>query len=255
MCRGKKDARPDHQLVPSVVFSSPEVAVIGLTEHAAVEKHKNVDIYSSSFTCGPLLTLLSILSAARLVCETSPCHQTAVHGVRRICLLHEQHVTRLHSLMPDPFTLRCRPMKASVSDREVKALCKCIVDSKTDKVLGIHLVCPEASEILQAGAPPAGVASAQLLVAAAHITPQQLEASSMRLVHCFLTGVAWLRRALRLPSRRASPRRRWTPQWASIPRQRRSSAPCTSLSGGTRTAASTSRRQYRASSSCLPLVS
>ena len=49
--RNNMDARPDHQLVASVVFSSPEVAVIGLTEQAAVEKHKNVAVFSSSFTC------------------------------------------------------------------------------------------------------------------------------------------------------------------------------------------------------------
>ena len=51
VCRNNPDARPQHQLVPSVVFSSPEVAVIGLTEQAAAEKHKNIAVYSSSFTC------------------------------------------------------------------------------------------------------------------------------------------------------------------------------------------------------------
>ena len=40
-------------------------------------------------------------------------------------------------------------MKASVSSREVKAFCKVIVASDSDKVVGIHMVCPDASEIMQ----------------------------------------------------------------------------------------------------------
>ena len=75
-CRNNPDARPQHHLVPSVVFSSPEVAVIGLTEAAAAEKHKNIAVYSSSFTCARSLATccrepgsLLIDSCIRLACE------------------------------------------------------------------------------------------------------------------------------------------------------------------------------------------
>ena len=37
--------------MPSVVFSSPEVAIVGITEDAAVDQHKNVQIFKSEFTC------------------------------------------------------------------------------------------------------------------------------------------------------------------------------------------------------------
>ena len=45
-------------------------------------------------------------------------------------------------------------MKASVSSRAVKAFCKVIVASDSDKVVGIHMVCPDASEIMQVGRAP-----------------------------------------------------------------------------------------------------
>ncbi len=39
----------DHSLVPSAVFSQPELGTVGLTEAQAREKHKNIDIYKTSF--------------------------------------------------------------------------------------------------------------------------------------------------------------------------------------------------------------
>ena len=40
-------------------------------------------------------------------------------------------------------------LKNSLTDSEEKGFIKVVVDSKTDKVLGIHLVGPEVAEILQ----------------------------------------------------------------------------------------------------------
>jgi pyruvate/2-oxoglutarate dehydrogenase complex dihydrolipoamide dehydrogenase (E3) component len=51
VCRKDKSAIPDFENVASVVFSSPELATVGLSEEAAVEKHKDVDIFTSKFTC------------------------------------------------------------------------------------------------------------------------------------------------------------------------------------------------------------
>ena len=49
-CRGREDAKPDYKSVPSVVFSSPQLAYVGLHEETAVEEVGDVDIYSSVST-------------------------------------------------------------------------------------------------------------------------------------------------------------------------------------------------------------
>lgn len=49
--RGREDdtAIPDHDNVASVVFSSPEVATVGLSEEAARDQFPDVDVFSSEF--------------------------------------------------------------------------------------------------------------------------------------------------------------------------------------------------------------
>lgn len=49
----QQDAKPDYDAIASAVFSSPPIATVGLTEEEAIEQHKNVDIYTSSFKYGP----------------------------------------------------------------------------------------------------------------------------------------------------------------------------------------------------------
>ena len=46
---GKNPRAVDHTLVPSAVFSQPELGTVGLTEAQAREKHKKIDIYKTSF--------------------------------------------------------------------------------------------------------------------------------------------------------------------------------------------------------------
>ncbi len=46
---GGKDVKPDHRLIPTAVFSQPELGTIGLTETAAREQYKKIDIYKTSF--------------------------------------------------------------------------------------------------------------------------------------------------------------------------------------------------------------
>ncbi len=43
----------------------------------------------------------------------------------------------------------CRALRDSLTENEGKGFIKVVVDAKTDKVLGIHLVGPEVAEILQ----------------------------------------------------------------------------------------------------------
>lgn len=44
-----KDVKPEYDAIASVVFSSPQLATVGLSEQQALEKHDNVDIFLSSF--------------------------------------------------------------------------------------------------------------------------------------------------------------------------------------------------------------
>lgn len=41
--------RPDHDCIPTAVFSQPEIGTVGLTETAAAEKHEELEIYKASF--------------------------------------------------------------------------------------------------------------------------------------------------------------------------------------------------------------
>lgn len=51
-------AKPDHTLVPTAVFSTPEIGTVGLTEAKALEQGHSIDVYKSTFrplraTLGP----------------------------------------------------------------------------------------------------------------------------------------------------------------------------------------------------------
>ncbi|MDE2384405.1 MAG: glutathione-disulfide reductase [Alphaproteobacteria bacterium] len=46
---GKAPRAVDHSLVPTAVFSQPELGTVGLTEAQARERHQKVDIYKTSF--------------------------------------------------------------------------------------------------------------------------------------------------------------------------------------------------------------
>ncbi|WP_122679759.1 glutathione-disulfide reductase [Pseudomonas viridiflava] len=47
------------------------------------------------------------------------------------------------------FESRCRPMKLTLTDDQERTLMKLVVDAKTDRVLGCHMVGPDAGEIVQ----------------------------------------------------------------------------------------------------------
>ena len=46
---GGKDVKVDHRLIPTAVFSQPEIGTVGLTEAEARAQFKSIDIYKSSF--------------------------------------------------------------------------------------------------------------------------------------------------------------------------------------------------------------
>ncbi|WP_339446754.1 glutathione-disulfide reductase [Pseudomonas sp. EA_5y_Pfl2_R50] len=81
----------DYKMIPTAVFSLPNIGTVGLTEEEAREAGHDVVVFESRF----------------------------------------------------------RPMKLTLTDCQEKTLMKLVVDGKTDKVLGCHMVGPDAGEIVQ----------------------------------------------------------------------------------------------------------
>ncbi len=87
-----EEYRPvDYKLIPTAVFSLPNIGTVGLTEEEARSAGHRVKLFESRF----------------------------------------------------------RPMKLTLTEGQERTLMKLIVDADTDKVLGCHMVGPEAGEILQ----------------------------------------------------------------------------------------------------------
>jgi len=81
----------DYQMIPTAVFSLPNIGTVGLSEEQSIEAGHKVQIFESSF----------------------------------------------------------RPMKLTLTECQERTLMKLVVDADTDKVLGCHMVGPEAGEIVQ----------------------------------------------------------------------------------------------------------
>jgi glutathione reductase (NADPH) len=81
----------DYKMIPTAVFSLPNIGTVGLTEEEARDAGHDVVIFESRF----------------------------------------------------------RPMKLTLTECQEKTLMKLVVDGKTDKVLGCHMVGPDAGEIVQ----------------------------------------------------------------------------------------------------------
>jgi glutathione reductase (NADPH) len=86
-----KPTKVNHHLVPTAVFSRPEIGTVGVTEDEALAQGHAIDVYKSQF----------------------------------------------------------RPLKHTMSGRDMRAVFKLIADSKTDKVLGCHIFGFDAGEIIQ----------------------------------------------------------------------------------------------------------
>jgi glutathione reductase (NADPH) len=91
---GNKPTIVDHELVPTAVFSTPEIGTVGLPEALARERYAKVDIYRAHF----------------------------------------------------------RPLKHTLSGRDERMLMKLVVDAESDRVLGCHVLGPDAAEIVQVAA-------------------------------------------------------------------------------------------------------
>lgn len=91
---GGKPSAVDHRLIPTAVFSTPEMGTIGLDEAAARAAGHRVTIFRARF----------------------------------------------------------RPMLATLSGSEERTLMKLVVDADSDRVLGLHMLGPDAGEIVQMAA-------------------------------------------------------------------------------------------------------
>ncbi len=88
---GGTEVAMDHSMIPTAVFTTPEMGSAGLTEEEAMSTHTCVDIYAASF----------------------------------------------------------RPMLATLSGRDEQVIIKMIVDGRTDRVLGVHMLGDHAGELAQ----------------------------------------------------------------------------------------------------------
>lgn len=88
---GGTEVATDHAMIPTAVFTTPEMGSAGLTEEQAKATHTCVDIYAASFT----------------------------------------------------------PMLATLSGRDEQVVVKMIVDGRTDRILGIHMLGDHAGELAQ----------------------------------------------------------------------------------------------------------
>lgn len=89
---GGKPWEADHQMIPTAVFSEPEIGTVGLSEAEARTRLGPVDIYKTRF----------------------------------------------------------RPMKYTLSGRDERMLMKLVVQQSTQKVVGCHILGPDAAEMVQA---------------------------------------------------------------------------------------------------------
>lgn len=88
---GGKDVKVDHSIIPTAIFSQPEMGTVGLTEVQARERGE-IDLYKTAF----------------------------------------------------------RGLKNALSGSQERTFMKLVVDAKTDKVLGVHIMGQEAGELIQA---------------------------------------------------------------------------------------------------------
>jgi glutathione reductase (NADPH) len=82
---------PDHETVPTAVFSQPEIGTVGLSEDDAAKSFENLDVYRASF----------------------------------------------------------RPMRNVLAGRDEKMMMKLVVDHDSDRVVGAHVLGPDAGEMAQ----------------------------------------------------------------------------------------------------------
>jgi glutathione reductase (NADPH) len=88
---GKKPRQANITVIPTAVFTTPELGIVGMSEEEARKNYADIDIYSTTF----------------------------------------------------------RPMKVVMANQTTQCFMKIIVDRASDRVLGVHVIGPEAGELIQ----------------------------------------------------------------------------------------------------------
>jgi glutathione reductase (NADPH) len=83
--------KPDHDIVPTAVFSQPEIGTVGLSEDDAARRFDEIEVYRATF----------------------------------------------------------RPMRHTLAGRDEKMLTKLVVDAASRRVVGAHILGPDAGEMAQ----------------------------------------------------------------------------------------------------------
>ncbi len=91
---GDRPWATDYEMIPTAVFTTPEIGTVGLSEADARAQHGEIDLYKARF----------------------------------------------------------RPMKGTLSGREERMLMKLVVEAKGGRVVGCHIVGPDAAEMVQMAA-------------------------------------------------------------------------------------------------------
>ena len=87
------NSRPAHENVASAVFTTPQIATVGLTEEEAAEKYSNLNIYKSTFrrvrvyhvsAALPLIQLRRVPSMGRPPARPTLCRES--RHVMLVCL-------------------------------------------------------------------------------------------------------------------------------------------------------------------------
>jgi len=91
---GTKPWTVSYELIPTAVFSTPEIGTVGMPEHVARQHFPKLDLYRARF----------------------------------------------------------KPARHTLSGRDERVMMKLLVDGETDKVVGCHILGPDAAEIVQIAA-------------------------------------------------------------------------------------------------------
>jgi len=150
---------------PNVMGLGLESLQIKIHEHGGID----VDEYSRSsvpniYAVGDVTDRLNLTPVAigegRAIAETlynnNPIRMdhndvpTAVFSEPEIGVIGlTEHQARERLAIVDVYKTSFRPMKATLSGRNTRSFMKLLVDGKTDRVVGCHIVGPDAGELIQ----------------------------------------------------------------------------------------------------------
>lgn len=166
--------KPDYFAVASAVFSNPNIATVvsaevGMTEHFGSSPQAPAVCYEVLQLTPSYRMTLGVGTASTTLVPVHLCpgcqyaHATPMHTPRfslhtlqrRTCcvslflqgLTEEQAVQQYGDV--DVYTSSFKPMRNTISGSPIRTFMKLVVDAKSDKVVGCHMVGDDSAEIMQ----------------------------------------------------------------------------------------------------------